>query len=1038
MALIREYLRLTELHKSEYDENTIIFMQNGAFFEIYALRDENNNYFGSNISDFSKICDLNIVDKKAQGNSNVIIDNLFVVNAGFKTHLIEKYVKKMQDNGYTIVVYEEEDEEIDKNKQGKTRTLTDIYSPGTYISIDNVSSSDELNNNICCIWIETKQYRSKKIKRNDIYVGIGLIDIYTGKTFISEYKEEWIKNPTTFDELERFISTYNPCETIIISNLDTSDINDVISFCNIRSKSLHLVNLNDTKETKVLIRALNVQKQRYQTELLSKFYDIIDINSFMSIFYENVYATQSFCYLLDFVYQHNQNLTNKLSQPIFENNSDRLILANHSLKQLNIIGDYNFTGKYSSVSRMLNVCITSIGKREFNYNFLNPITNKDILNKEYNIIEYLLENKDKYNLIKSFLCSIDDLSKINRQMILRKSTPKMIYKLYTGIITSQTMYENLIANDTILCIYLENKISNFQDIVKSFSSILQYIRDKLIIEECKNIDNLKKIETNFIHNGVNQELDEQMELLIENQDKLECCRLYFNSLLHNEEISNSSKKKNVKKKKTEEYNSEDEEEYEEPDQKNYIRIHVTEKNNIGLISTTKRCKTLEGLIKNKKSNSSINLTYTSTYFKCEKIFTLETEELQFNHQSASNKYITNRQIENICNTLSNVKIQIMDTMEKVFEKIIKDMDVYSDNIEQICNFIKYVDLVYAKMFIADKFNYCRPIIMNNDKSFIKVTGLRHCLIEKIQQNELYVTNNLEIGNGEMNGMLLYGTNAVGKTSFIRALGIATIMAQAGLYVPASSFEYSPYKYIFTRILGNDNLFKGLSTFAVEMSELRTILRLADENSLVLGDELCSGTESTSATSIFVSGIQHLNRTNCSFIFATHLHEILEYDEIISLENVHIKHMSVIYNKESGCLEYDRKLKDGPGNNMYGLEVCKSLNLPEEFLENAHNIRMKYHPESASILDRRQSHFNAKKIVGNCEMCGNNMASEVHHLQYQREANKDGIISRNDLIFHKNHKANLLNICEQCHQKIHKENKQYKKVKTTKGMTLKEI
>jgi DNA mismatch repair protein MutS len=72
------------------------------------------------------------------------------------------------------------------------------------------------------------------------------------------------------------------------------------------------------------------------------------------------------------------------------------------------------------------------------------------------------------------------------------------------------------------------------------------------------------------------------------------------------------------------------------------------------------------------------------------------------------------------------------------------------------------------------------------------------------------------------------------------------------------------------------------------------------------------------------------------------------------------------------------------------------------------------------------------------MCGENMASEVHHLQYQREANENGIISRNDLIFHKNHKANLLNICEECHQKIHKENKQYKKVKTTKGMTLKEI
>lgn len=1054
MALISEYLRLTEIHKAEYDENTIIFMQNGAFFEIYALRDENYNYFGSNISDFSKICDLNIVDKKAQGNSNVIINNLFVVNAGFKTHLIEKYIKKMQEVGYTILVYEEneENEEIDESREyirqgiGKIRSLTDIYSPGTYISVENLS--DELNNNTCCVWIEKKQYRSKKVKRNDIYIGIGLIDIYTGKTYISEYKEEWIKNPTTFDELERFISTYNPCETIIISNLDTCDINDIISFCNIQSKSLHLVNLNDTKQTKQLQRAINVEKQKYQTELLNKFYNIIDITSFMTIFYDNVYATQAFCYLLDFVYQHNPNLTNKLSEPIFENNNNKLILANHSLKQLNIIGDHNFTGKYSSVSKMLNLCITSIGKREFNHIFLNPITDKNILNIEYNIIEYLLQNKEKYNLIKTFLLSISDLSKIHRQMLLRKSTPKMIYGLYSGIVNAQTMYQNLIISDETLFKYLSNKIVNFHYIEQNFSLILEYIRDKLIIDECKNVDNLKKIETNFIHNGVSRELDEQMELLIENQDKLECCRSYFNSLLHNDEILNSSKKKKSKSKKKSKNNDNCENENENEnenmdddfeDQKNYIRIHVTEKNNIGLIATTKRCNTLDTLIKNSKS--SVNLTYTSTYFKCDKIFTLNTEDLHFNHQSTSNKYITNRQIDNICSILSDIKIKITETMSKVFENIVKDMDVYSDKIEQICDFIKFVDLAYAKMLIADKFNYCRPVITNDttcNKSFVNVRGLRHCLIEKIQQNELYVSNDLTIGIGEMDGMLLYGTNAVGKTSFIRALGISVIMAQAGLYVPASSFEYSPYKYIFTRILGNDNIFKGLSTFAVEMSELRTILRLADKNSLVLGDELCSGTESTSATSIFVSGIQHLNNTKCSFIFATHLHEILQYDEIIELENVHVKHMSVIYNKETECLEYDRKLKDGPGNNMYGLEVCKSLNLPNDFLENAYNIRIKYHPESASILDRKQSHFNANKLVGMCEMCGKNMASEVHHLQYQSEANDSGIIIRNETIFHKNHKANLLNICEQCHTKIHKENKQYKKVKTTTGMILKEI
>ena len=119
MALIREYLRLTEQHKIEYNENTIIFMQNGAFFEIYALRDENYNYFGSNIVEFSKNCDLNIVDKKIQGNTNITIDNLFAVNAGFKTHLIDKYVKKMQEIGYTILVYEEEEENENLNTSTK-------------------------------------------------------------------------------------------------------------------------------------------------------------------------------------------------------------------------------------------------------------------------------------------------------------------------------------------------------------------------------------------------------------------------------------------------------------------------------------------------------------------------------------------------------------------------------------------------------------------------------------------------------------------------------------------------------------------------------------------------------------------------------------------------------------------------------------------------------------------------------------------------------------------------------------------------------
>jgi DNA mismatch repair protein MutS len=261
------------------------------------------------------------------------------------------------------------------------------------------------------------------------------------------------------------------------------------------------------------------------------------------------------------------------------------------------------------------------------------------------------------------------------------------------------------------------------------------------------------------------------------------------------------------------------------------------------------------------------------------------------------------------------------------------------------------------------------------------------------------------------------------------------MAQSGFYVPASYFSYKPYKSIFSRILGNDNIFKGLSTFAVEMSELRVILKYADKNSLILGDELCSGTEIESALSIFTSGLIELHEKEASFLFATHFHEILKYDEIKELDRMRVKHMAVHYNREQDCLVYDRKLTDGPGNRLYGLEVCKSLYLEESFLDRAYEIRNKYNPEGKGMLDQKTSHYNQKMVRGLCEICNENIGEEVHHLSPQKEADKNGFIGQ----FHKNHVANLTNVCEKCHDKIHAydslnvgEPIKYRRIKTTKG------
>jgi DNA mismatch repair protein MutS len=381
-------------------------------------------------------------------------------------------------------------------------------------------------------------------------------------------------------------------------------------------------------------------------------------------------------------------------------------------------------------------------------------------------------------------------------------------------------------------------------------------------------------------------------------------------------------------------------------------------------------------------------------------------------------------------------VKLIDEIIINYNKIIEEILKYQKDIDLISSFVEWCDINQNKCYIAETNSYYRPTIdKTKTKSYFMAKELRHPLIEHIQTRELYISNDLTLGK-EKNGVLLYGTNAVGKTSFIKSIGIAIIMAQAGLYVPASEFIFKPYKKIFTRILGNDNLFKGLSTFAVEMSELRTIILQADENSLVLGDELCSGTESGSAMSIFTSGLEWLYNLNATFLFATHFHEINNYEEIINLKDkLELMHMQVAYDREKNELIYDRKLKIGPGDNMYGLEVCKSLNLPDKFLERAHTIRIKYNEKEQNILEKSTSHFNKKKIKGLCEICNNQVSSEVHHLKHQNKANAKNFIDNH----HKNHLANLINICEHCHHTIHRDkNKQHKIVKTTSGYKIKEI
>ena len=937
--------------------------------------------------------------------------------------MLEKYLRKLEEDGFTSVVFTQ-----DVNGKNTTRSLHNIYSPGTYFSCEE---TNKITNNTTCIWLT--KHRSSLMKSNDpmIYVGLSSIDIYTGKTFLYEYNTPHHHNPTSYDELERFISSYNPSELIIIYEKFTEDeISDVIQFASIQSKLIHRVSLSlydktkksDKKSPKRELEELakNCEKQKFQHELLRRFYTHNSKEKFLETFSEYIVATQSFCFLLDFIYSHNPDLVKRIAEPIFENGSDRLLLANHTLKQLNIIDDHNYSGKLSSVMSFLNNCVTSMGKRAFNYQLLNPTTNSEFLNKEYDIVDYCISN-EIYEPLRKHLSNIRDFEKNNRKVILKRITPMDLFILHNNlhdIIKIHDMY----ADDDTIQEYLQYKMNISQDvscpseyIATLCNEFIKYLQNKLYIEKCDSIDTLSFDEIIF-KRGLYPSLDEKVENSFDSKEQLYTIQKYLNNIVAKyETIKRSANKVQAKT----------------PE---YIKIHETEKQGITLIATKRRIQ----IMKSKLPKTEIELSYTNEYSKCEKTFTFDPTTITYANSTANNMAITNETIRKCCSEMFSIKQTIRNELAVVYQNMIDDIYMkFHDKLETIIQFCTLLDVIQSKSYNAKKYNYSKPCIEKSetaDGSFFSVKKLRHPLIEHLQKNELYVANDIDLGTDQQKGILLYGTNAVGKSSMIRSIGIAIVMAQAGMFVPCENLTFYPYQSIFTRILGNDNIFKSQSTFAVEMSELRTILQLANKNSLILGDELCSGTESDSAISIFVSGLMKLHEYQSSHIFATHFHEIVSMDEIKELDKLKMKHMTVIYNKTTKTLEYDRKLKDGPGDNMYGLEVCKALHLPEDFLEMAHRIREKRSSLYKSTTDLSCSHYNKRKIMGICEICKKKPAVDVHHLQHQKNADEDGFIGT----FHKNHIANLISLCKECHNNFHKTDKQYKKVITSDGYEIQEV
>ena len=1014
-SIYSEYFRLTEYFCKKYGSNTVFLLQVGAFFEIYGTKDADGVITRSKVEEASIICGgLSIAEKKyAHGNGQVVM-------AGFRDYNVDRYIQCLVDANMTVVVYVQKEIEGLKTGSKMTRELSGVYSPGTFLPSDT-DTSPKTSNNILCVWIDKYKPLLQKTERlvvgqnkSHIVCGAAVVNIFTGDSAMLEYENELEMVPSTFDSLERFVSTHSPSEVIFVHPfLEESDAKKVAQYSGIQSHVIHFC-----KQTTEDIE--RCRQQKYIRHLLSTFFQQ-DTYDLCGEFRKYVVGTQSYAYLLNFIQERNPNLVRKIVLPRFDNRTTNMVLANHTLKQLNIIDDggSDSAGSLKSVSSFLNKCCSAGGRRKLYNQIVHPTFDENWLNREYDAISRLLETYEMVDAFRRLIREVADLEKICRQLVSRKLNPDSVYRLYKSALSIQQIHV-LIIEDRGLCQYFvesSNEMDPHALISGWIQSLLKTVSSNLIVEKCEGCSSSTVFEDNIVKEGVSPELDALLARMEENEMLFQEIRKTFNTLMSRIDSSKTSSTQD------------------------YIKVHETEKSGAFLHLTKKRSMTLKKhlteLLK-RNGDAKINLSIGS------KTLPILVADIQMVSAGTTNDAIEFPMLDRIIREKLTIKDTINTTISKAYSRFLERLELDGLSIiESLAKFVSRVDVLQSKTYVAKTYGYCRPAILSSENadfsnSCVEAKGLRHCLIEHIQTQELYVANNVGLSRGDADtrGILLYGTNAVGKTSLIRALGIAIIMAQSGMYVPCSEFTYKPYRSIFTRILGNDNLFKNLSMFAVEMSELRVILNMADEYSLVLGDELCSGTETESALSIFASGLTELHQKGATFLFATHFHEILKFDEIKDLYRLSVKHMAVHYDRELDALVYDRVLRDGPGNRLYGLEVAKSLHLPYEFIERAYSIRNKYFPDMRGDLSAPATRYNANKIRGTCELCREEIASEVHHLQEQKLANEAGRIGS----IHKNHQANLMSLCEKCHRLEHsppsKESYAKPKIvrkKTTRGM-----
>ncbi|MCR4440877.1 MAG: DNA mismatch repair protein MutS [Peptococcaceae bacterium] len=296
------------------------------------------------------------------------------------------------------------------------------------------------------------------------------------------------------------------------------------------------------------------------------------------------------------------------------------------------------------------------------------------------------------------------------------------------------------------------------------------------------------------------------------------------------------------------------------------------------------------------------------------------------------RYVTKELLE-LENQVLGAEEKLLARELEVYNQVLAEIGAAAETLQKTTQVLAQVDVLQSMAELAVQNDYVRPSLLDKEENRLFFRELRHPVVEKLSANNYFVPNDLQFA-GDTSLCIITGPNMGGKSTYIRSVALAVVMAQAGSFVPAKEAVISLRDRVFARVGASDDLGSGQSTFMVEMNEVANILRNATPYSLVILDEVGRGTSTYDGLSMAWAVSEYLATVlKTKTLFATHYHELTRLEESYPS----IKNLSASVREKGEEIIFLHKIVEGPADRSYGIQVGRLAGLPPEVIGRAEDV-----------------------------------------------------------------------------------------------------